>query len=29
MKFVYVLKSEKTSIYYVGITVNVDNRLKE
>ena len=29
MKFVYVLNSEKTSIYYVGITVNVDNRLKE
>ena len=29
MKFVYVLKSEKSDLFYVGITINIENRLKE
>ena len=29
MTFVYLLHSQKTNIYYVGITINVENRLVE
>ena len=29
MHFVYILQSKKTNKYYVGVTANIDRRLKE